>query len=961
MVTGHPGHHGMSWHRLHSTNAGFTSQDAAASRPVCTACVYGSMHQANTNHRREHRPMAPIPGQQFVLDAYTNASRSYRQYKYCDLLTDQATGQIYSIFTRDRSAPELCDRIAIFFDMHPHWITTAHASISRYVRVDPENNYQSEDFLRLMAKYSYYIEHSPTRDKHAQGIAERSVGLIATKTNVAMLAPTPAVPLKYWCLAMSYACITHSFNYSSRIDDSPYHMTTGKHIDIKSLHPFWARCYVHIPLKDRGGKVGHPRAYQGHFVGYLYTSTLYDNFIILPVLDDGKYGKIRHSKDVIFDDSINFVHPDPNTFPEDHDFFPLELEALPLLPDIPGDEPPLKLHAPEHTPVPPTPEPVPDTPVPLDLPPATHASYRPVDQSNHIDSNLGTEPTPADPDAVYWYKFFNDTHEYAYAMVETSHATRSIAIKEPDVPKTFWSAIRLPEWAAAINKERGKFELNNCLAEVPYTGQHLVPMMWLFNVKTDGTKKARLVGRGDMMIPWVDFDPNAIYCGNVSSSSIKIALTIAANYKLIMRGGDLVGAYLVTLANPDYPVYIQTPQGYNIAPGMCIQAVGNLYGFPPAGQNFSKEFDKCVHECNYTNTPWDPKLFIKWINGKPILVIAHSDDFRWFGPPDLIKEWDLLVLTFNKHRYEVTDATNKEFVGIHIYHDVHFNYYMDQTRMITSIVQEANISGDKDEKLPYPLDGLALSKADCPITEEEKRSCQAYPYRRVVGQLMYGMVHTMVPIMYALNVLTRYGTNPGPRHIKFLKHLLRYCKHAKDDRLKFTTHDGPYDLATMTAKLQLKFQCDADLGGNPDNYHSQTSYLGYLAGSLFCWCSTDQGSVSTSTAESEIKAVNHTLKCEVIANRGMLTMMGWKQEPTIIQEDNSACVLAAKTTQITRGLRHLPLAENWFKEKVADGTCIIEKVPTTENNADIGTKRLALPLFVKLTFQLVDKTLRQNL
>ena len=85
-------------------------------------------------------------------------------------------------------------------------------------------------------------------------------------------------------------------------------------------------------------------------------------------------------------------------------------------------------------------------------------------------------------------------------------------------------------------------------------------------------------------------------------------------------------------------------------------------------------------------------------------------------------------------------------------------------------------------------------------------------------------------------------------------------------------------------------------------------------------------------------------------------MMGWKQEPTIIEEDNSACVHASTTVQITRGLRHLPLAENWFKEKVADGTCVIVKVPTTENNADIGTKRLARPLFKKLTYALVDKT-----
>jgi Reverse transcriptase (RNA-dependent DNA polymerase) len=128
-------------------------------------------------------------------------------------------------------------------------------------------------------------------------------------------------------------------------------------------------------------------------------------------------------------------------------------------------------------------------------------------------------------------------------------------------------------------------------------------MMWLFNIKTDGTKKTRLVGRGDRMISFIDFNPNAVYCGNVAASSIKIARVIAAMYKLVMRGGDLVGAYLVTQANPDFPVHIQTPQGYQIAEGMCIRSVGNLYGFPPAGQNFSREFDKCLRECGYENTP----------------------------------------------------------------------------------------------------------------------------------------------------------------------------------------------------------------------------------------------------------------------------------------------------------------------------------------------------------------------
>ena len=107
-----------------------------------------------------------------------------------------------------------------------------------------------------------------------------------------------------------------------------------------------------------------------------------------------------------------------------------------------------------------------------------------------------------------------------------------------------------------------------------------------------------------------------------------------------MQGGDLVGAYLVTRANKDYPVYIKTPQGLemDVPAEYCIQAVGNLYEFPPAGQNFSIEFDKCVKKMGYLNTPWYLKLFYKWLNGKPLFVIAHSDDFRWFGSEDVLHE-----------------------------------------------------------------------------------------------------------------------------------------------------------------------------------------------------------------------------------------------------------------------------------------------------------------------------------
>ena len=49
-----------------------------------------------------------------------------------------------------------------------------------------------------------------------------------------------------------------------------------------------------------------------------------------------------------------------------------------------------------------------------------------------------------------------------------------------------------------------------------------------------------------------------------------------------------------------------------------------------AVQNFSIESDKCIKEWGFTNTLSDLIFFIKSKDGRPILIIAFSDDFRAF-------------------------------------------------------------------------------------------------------------------------------------------------------------------------------------------------------------------------------------------------------------------------------------------------------------------------------------------
>ena len=79
-----------------------------------------------------------------------------------------------------------------------------------------------------------------------------------------------------------------------------------------------------------------------------------------------------------------------------------------------------------------------------------------------------------------------------------------------------------------------------------------------------------------------------------------------------------------------------------------------------------------------------------------------------------------------------------------------------------------------------------------------------------------------------------------------------------------------------------------------------------------------------------------------------------------MEEDNQACVYASEIPHMTRGMRHLDLAELLIKEKV-DKEIKLLKVASADNTSDLSTKRLALPLFNKLSSRIIDKTLRVNL
>ena len=221
----------------------------------------------------------------------------------------------------------------------------------------------------------------------------------------------------------------------------------------------------------------------------------------------------------------------------------------------------------------------------------------------------------------------------------------------------------------------------------------------------------------------------------------------------------------MTPGSKEFMLCIATPPGIIAPKGMILQVLVHLYGLPSSERNFSKAVDLIVAKCGYKSTPFDPTFFCKWIDGKPILVVFHSDDFRWSGPPHLLAEWDALVAAFEAVRYKVKDCTKEPFFGINVTSDMQGNYYLDQKDKMEGRVKAARVTGAKVQKLPCPLDGSTLSNADNAKDAAEAAECASrVQYRQLIGMLSYIMGHTRPDIAYALNILSRYCNNPGRRH-----------------------------------------------------------------------------------------------------------------------------------------------------------------------------------------------------
>ena len=73
------------------------------------------------------------------------------------------------------------------------------------------------------------------------------------------------------------------------------------------------------------------------------------------------------------------------------------------------------------------------------------------------------------------------------------------------------------------------------------------------------------------------------------------------------------------------------------------------------------------------------------------------------------------------------------------------------------------MDNSKKGLLPFKH-GLVFSKDQCPKTQEERDCIAGVPYASVVGNLMYAVLCTRPDIYFAIGMVSKYQSNPGPEH-----------------------------------------------------------------------------------------------------------------------------------------------------------------------------------------------------
>jgi len=550
------------------------------------------------------------------------------------------------------------------------------------------------------------------------------------------------------------------------------------------------------------------------------------------------------------------------------------------------------------------------------------------------------------------------------------------------------------KWTDAIKKEMTNSKVAFKLlsrSERPRPGSTRITCHLIFDVKLDGTYKARYVAGGHLTDP-----PSSLtYASVVSRESVRIGFLVAALNNLDILAGDIQNAYLNAETKEKVHFYAGSEWGSD--EGRCVVIVRALYGLKSSALAWRNCIsDVIANKMGFQSSLADPDVWFKAMtaaDGSPYYsyILVYSDDIL------IIDKNPSIFMAMFKESFTVKPGsigTPKRYLGA----DISKTYLSDNSVAWTMSAESYIAEAVKNVKTRMAKDGLMFNKQLSSMEYSPKQAfttasyrpeldvtaeCtddQAVYFQQLIGVLRWIVELGRIDICFEVSALSSFVVSPRTGHLTQALHMFKYLDLHRTYKLCFGTayhdfgstievqqksaamkelyRDAQEDLppnAPLPRGRPIQINCfvDSDHAGNSVTRRSQTGIIIFGNNAPLVWYSKKQNTVESSSFGSEFVALRVASEL-IISLRYKLRMFGIELEgPANVLCDNQSVFINASEAKSNLNKKHNSICFHRVRECVASSILFPFKVDTKENLADILTKNLSWHIKKDLLYQIM--------
>jgi len=256
------------------------------------------------------------------------------------------------------------------------------------------------------------------------------------------------------------------------------------------------------------------------------------------------------------------------------------------------------------------------------------------------------------------------------------------------------------DWHKAMQEEikalddRSVWELVDCP-----NNRKPIKCRWVYSIKSDGRKRARLVAKGFSQIHGIDFDDT--FSPVARFETVRLLLATAALDDWEIEALDVKTAFLYGAL--DEELYMDQPQGFIKAgqEGKVYRLKKALYGLKQASLAWNKAANQSLEQLGFKRLISDAGIYTLQNDKEIIIVILYVDDVLFMGNNyKLLMEKKKLFMK----KWECRDlGPISEYLGMKIYRDrKNKSLSIDQIDYAKKVVKRFGQEDCHDVQTPLP-------------------------------------------------------------------------------------------------------------------------------------------------------------------------------------------------------------------------------------------------------------------